>query len=366
MRSNAWLKLTVAEMAFDAGEWRAAQEALSPSPTRAAGLLFIYRKLMGALVALGVGDEDGAADCLDATQDLVEVTNQPQWIGLYGALRADLLLRRRDLTGAQRAVQDTLDRLEICTDDVSGIAWVSCVGLCVEADRAQRARDLRETGDRRDALARARLHADRLAATAHDGGPVEHARLTQGRAELARARGRSGAREWRRAAAGWDEIKRPYPAAIARWREAEALAAADDRAGAAEAAGAALATAEASSARSGWRARCARWPSARAWISAAWRWGPAAATGPRCPRRPGTAAVVGRARPGPPRTPSASPRASARSWPCWPRGRPTARSAPRCTWPRRPPACTCRGSWPSSGVQGRTQAAAVAHRLHLA
>ena len=198
VRSNAWLKLTVAEMAFDVGEWRAAQEALSPSPTRAAGLLFIYRKLMGAQVALGVGDEDAAAECLEAAQDLVAVTNDAQWIGLYGALRADLLMRRRDLAGAQAAVQDALDRLEVCTDDVTGIAWVSCVGLCVEADRAQRARDLRETGDRRDALARARLHADRLAATAQDGGPVEHARLTQGKAELARARGRGRAREWRR------------------------------------------------------------------------------------------------------------------------------------------------------------------------
>ncbi len=238
------MKLTVAEMAFHAGDWRAAQEALSPSPPRAAGLLFIYRKLIGAEVALGLGDEEAAADCLDAAHDLVAVTNQPQWISLYGALRADLLVRRRDLAGAQAAVQQALDRLEVCTDDVTGIAWVSCIGLWVEGDRAQRARDLREAGDRRDALARARLHADRLAATAQDGGPVERARLAQGKAELARARGRSGAREWRRAAGAWDELKRPYSAAIARWREAEALAGADDRAGAAEAASAALTIAE--------------------------------------------------------------------------------------------------------------------------
>jgi len=244
VRSWAWIMLTVSEMAFAAGDWRAAQEALSPSPTRAAGLLFIYRRLLGAEMALGRGDEDTAAECLDAVQDLVAVSDQPQWISLYGALRADLLVRRRDLEGAQAAVQQALDRLEVCTEDVTGIAWVSCIGLWVEADRAQRARDLREAGDRRDAMTRARLHADRLAATAQDGGPVEHARLTQGKAEMARARGRGGAKEWHRAAAAWDELKRPYSAAIARWREAEALAAGDDRAGAAEAAAAALATAE--------------------------------------------------------------------------------------------------------------------------
>jgi ATP/maltotriose-dependent transcriptional regulator MalT len=240
VRSYAWMKLTVAQMAFAAGAWSQAQDALSPSPTRAAGLLFIFRKLGGAEVALGIGDEDAAADCLDAAEDLVSVTNQPQWISLFGALRADLLVRRRDLAGAQAAVQQALDRLEVCTDDVSGIAWVSCIGLCVEADRAQRARDLREAGERRDALTRARLHADRLAAAAQDGGPVEHARLIQGKAELARARGRGGAREWHRAAAAWDQLERPYSAAIARWREAEALAAAEDRAGAAEAAAVAL------------------------------------------------------------------------------------------------------------------------------
>ncbi|HEX3690666.1 MAG TPA: AAA family ATPase [Solirubrobacteraceae bacterium] len=244
VRSYAWMELTVAETAFAAGDWRTAQDSLTPSPSRAAGLRFIFRKLIGALVALGIGDEDGAAECLDAAHDLVTMTNQPQWISLYGALRADLLVRRRDLAGARAAVQQALDRLEVCTDDVTGIAWVSCIGLWVEADRAQRARDLRESGDRRDALARARLHGDRLAAAAQDGGPVERARLAQGKAELARARGRSTTKEWHRAAVAWDELKRPYPAAIARWREAEALAGADDRPGAAEAAAAALATAE--------------------------------------------------------------------------------------------------------------------------
>ena len=74
---------------------------------------------------------------------------------------------------------------------------------------------------------------------------MERARLAHGKAELARARGRGAPREWARAAAAWDELERPYPAAIARWRQAEALAAADDRAGASEAAAAALAAAEA-------------------------------------------------------------------------------------------------------------------------
>ncbi len=244
VRSYLWMTLTLAQMSFEAGEWRAAQEALSPTPTRGSGLLFLFRQLVGALVELGIGEEDAAEACLDAAKDLVAVTSEPQWISLYGVLRADLLIRRRDLAGAQRAVQDALDRLEVCTDDVMGIASISCVGMRVEADRAQRARDLREPAERRDALARARIHVDRLTAAAQDGGPVERARLAQGKAEMARARGRGGAKEWRRAAEAWEKIERPYPVAFARWREAEALAADDDRAGAAEAASAAVVIAD--------------------------------------------------------------------------------------------------------------------------
>jgi DNA-binding CsgD family transcriptional regulator len=137
-------------------------------------------------------------------------------------------------------VDGALDRLELCTDDVMRIARVSAVGAQVEADRAQRARDLRDASGRRDALARARIHITRLQAAAQEGGPVEHARLAQGRAELARARGRSAEREWAKAATAWEAVKRPYPVAVAHWREAEALAGAGERVGASTAVGAAL------------------------------------------------------------------------------------------------------------------------------
>jgi DNA-binding CsgD family transcriptional regulator len=357
VRGYAWMKLTVAQTAFAAGEWLTAQEALTPSPTRGVGLLSMFRWLVGAEVALGIGDEDAAVECLDAVQDLVAATNQPQWIGLYGALRADLLVRRRDLAGAQAAVQQALDRLEVCTDDVVGIAWVSCVGLWVEADRAQRARDLREAGDRRDSLTRARLHAGRLAATAQDGGPVEHARLTQGKAELARARGRGGAREWGRAAAAWDEIKRPYPAAIARWREAEALTGADDRAGAATAAAAALAAAE--ELGSEWLAREVRTLAERARLDVRTGSGADLAT---AGNGNGAAAADGAEEPDP--------------FGLTPRERQVLALLAEGATNRQIGAALYMAEKTASvhvsrilaklGVQGRTQAAAVAHRLHLA
>lgn len=245
-RSNDWAKLTVAEMAFESGDWALTRESLSlPMPSRATGTLFMFQQLRATSYALGIGDEDAAERYLDSVAELVAVTAEPQWIGVYGALLGELRTRQRDLPGAQRAVQEALDRLEVCTDDVMRIARVTVVGIQVEADRAQRARDLGVPADRRDALARARIHVARLEAAAQDGGPVEAARLAQGRAELARARNRPAHKEWAKAATAWAAIKRPYPVALAQWREAEALVAAGDRSAALTSAAAALETAEA-------------------------------------------------------------------------------------------------------------------------
>jgi DNA-binding CsgD family transcriptional regulator len=244
IRSYIWMVLTLSEMSLEGGDWKAARANLTTKPSRHAGLLFMFRQLREAELALGVGDEDTAATLLESVDDLVCVSSEPQWIGLYGALAAELAARRGDLERARAVVQNALDRMEVCTDDVMRIARVSGMAVQVEADRAQRARDLGLTAERRDALARARIHLLRLEAAAQEGGPVERARLTLGRAEMARARGRDKGRDWARAADAWDAIKRPYPAAVARWREAEALIGSGDRAGAATAATAALTAAQ--------------------------------------------------------------------------------------------------------------------------
>jgi ATP/maltotriose-dependent transcriptional regulator MalT len=123
------------------------------------------------------------------------------------------------------------------------IARVTAVGLGVEADRALRARDRHDRSDARDALARARLHLQRLEAAAESGGPVEAAWCAVGAAQLARARGRNSAARWEHAAQAWEELGRPYPAAVAHWREVEALIEAGDREAAAPVARLALETA---------------------------------------------------------------------------------------------------------------------------
>ncbi len=287
--THEWLMMTVAELSFEVGDWAGSRAHLTPPPSRLSGISLIFRLIREADLALGEGDEDAAARCLTEVEPLVALSSQPQWIGVLGALLGELRRRRRELAGARAAVAETLDRIEVCTDDVARIAHVTAVGVSVEADFAQRGRDLREKREERDAVARGRIHIQRLRAAAAAGGPVEKAYLASGAAELARARGRSDPALWRKAGEHWEAIDRPYPVALARWREAEAYVEAGDRAAAGGPARAALEAGH----RLGSR-----------WLSDE------------------VTALSERGR---------------------------VRSARRCIWPRRPPASTCRGSSASSG-----------------
>ena len=322
---------------------RRAQESLSPAadPALVGLLLHLPPAASERELALGVGDEE-VAERVPGRRRGPGGGDRPSPSGsaCYGALRAELRGAPARPGRARRPrSQEALDRLEVCTDDVMGIARISCRRRCGSRPTGpQRARDLREPAERRDALARARMHVERLAAAAQDGGPVERARLAQGKAELARARGRGAAREWARAAAAWEEIERPYPVAIARWREAEALVAADDRAGASEPAAAGAGGGRGAGRRSGWP-REVRTLAERARLDVASA--PPTERRSRRQRRRRGRGCRGPLRPDPARAPGAGPAGRGGDQPADRRG---AR-----TWPRRPRACTCRGSWPSSG-----------------
>ena len=112
------------------------------------------------------------------------------------------------------------------------IARVTAAGMRVEADIAERARDLREKADERDAVARARIHMQRLRAAASEGGPVERAWQAVGAAELARSRGRSEPKLWITAGREWEAMGRPYVRVYSLWRATEAHVEAGDRAAA--------------------------------------------------------------------------------------------------------------------------------------
>jgi DNA-binding CsgD family transcriptional regulator len=242
-RIHDWLSLTVAELAFEAGDWELTRSHLGP---QAAPLdrPRIFALLLDAEVALSAGDHELTAHRLEAAEPLVAANTEAQWIGWFGALHAELFRRRYELTAAREAVEHGLGRLEVCTDDVLSIARVSAIGAGVEADIARRARDLRERAEEREALTRLRLHLSRLDAAAEEGGPVERAWQAVGKAHMGRARARNSPASWAAAGDRWQDIERPYEVALMRWRQAEAAVEAEDRAAASEAARAALRTAD--------------------------------------------------------------------------------------------------------------------------
>jgi DNA-binding CsgD family transcriptional regulator len=240
-RQRRWIDLLRSELAFEAGDWAAAEAAL-PSPARPAmGTTFLNDALRRIELAMGRGEHDRARELLDAADDVGADTREPQWIGPLGALRSELERRGGDLEAARAAIDNALDRLDFCSDDVARMARVSAAGVRVEADAAVRAHDLGE--DPAGAVANAELLLARVEACAEgqDGSrPNEAAFLTTAHAELARARGEDDPALWAKAVASWTELGRPYRAAQAQRRRAEAQLAAGDRDGATTTALAAL------------------------------------------------------------------------------------------------------------------------------
>jgi DNA-binding CsgD family transcriptional regulator len=240
---HPWLWILRAELAIEAGEWEAADAILESVPRGVVGTSLLNLNLRRAELALGRGDHAAAHTWLDEVASIGLAVDEPQFTGVLGALRAELARREGDLDTARRAVQDALDRFETCTDDAARLARLSAVGATVEADAAQRARDLGESDAGRSALARADIHVARAEAASECMGPPEVAWLLTARAERTRADGDPDPAAFAAAAAAWDDLGRPYPAAVLRLREAEAHAGAGDRDAAAVPAAAARDTA---------------------------------------------------------------------------------------------------------------------------
>ena len=240
---HPWLWILRAELAIEAGEWDEADDLLASMPRGMVGTSLLNLNLRRAELALGRGDHASARAWLDEVATIGLAVDEPQFTGVLGALGAELARREGDLDTARRSVQGALDRFETCTDDAARLARLSAVGATVEADAAQRARDLGESDAGHAALARVDIHVARAEAAAERMGPPEVAWLLVARAERTRAAGDPDPAAFARAAAAWDDLRRPYAGALLRLREAEAHAAAGDRDGAAVAAAAARETA---------------------------------------------------------------------------------------------------------------------------
>ncbi|MFL5688571.1 MAG: LuxR C-terminal-related transcriptional regulator, partial [Chloroflexota bacterium] len=151
---------------------------------------------------------------------------------------AELALWEGRLVDVRAAVTEGLERVRRDEPPDPALAWLAAVALRAEADAAELARarhddaalaEIREIARAiEQALDDFESSDGRSASASIDDRPViesdrSAALAAQCRAELHRLDGKREPLEWARIAARWDEVGRPYPAAYARYRQAEAL-----------------------------------------------------------------------------------------------------------------------------------------------
>ncbi len=226
--SAEWLDAMISEIAFESGDWATA-EATLPQSRRATGTLLANLAMRRAYLALGRGDHATAREEIERATPVIERSDESQFHGSLGGAAAELERRSGDIDAARRVVDTSLDRIEYCTDDDMRVAHISSLGVAVEADAAERARDLNDIEALVDAQDRAQALLERVEAGAADGRPVEAALLAGAQADLDRVNGLVRPAGYAAAAAAWEAARRPYPAAVMRWREAQAHLAAGDR-----------------------------------------------------------------------------------------------------------------------------------------
>jgi DNA-binding CsgD family transcriptional regulator len=232
---GAFLTGRAADFSFRLGRWedadRYGQHALAASQMPSLPALHI--RVSRAQFDIERGKLVSAAQLLDEVQRGFAYQRTPQFARYFEA-RAALAIWQGRLDDAQANVQQGLTRLARAgAEEEEWFRGQLTLGLRAEADRAEQARARRVPADA-DAARRvgtalvARLRQLLEQAGARDAPPepetAAHAAL--GEAEATRLFGRSDPDRWAAAVTAFETLGQPYPAAYARWREAEAILAA--------------------------------------------------------------------------------------------------------------------------------------------
>jgi DNA-binding CsgD family transcriptional regulator len=217
---------------WDEAERRAeAAERMELSVTGA----IVHRVNAGLLRALR-GDLEAAGAQLEQAADAARDPLPSELVTPLQSARAALAIIQGLPDEARRHVEEGLARIGD-SKDLLYTPVLYGLGVRAEAELAERARSRRHEDD--VAAGRSRAEAlladlDRTLAAAEHAPPEALAQRALALAEWSRVAGTSRP-DWRAAAAAWDELVQPHPAAYARLRAAEALlTAGGDRSNAAE------------------------------------------------------------------------------------------------------------------------------------
>jgi DNA-binding CsgD family transcriptional regulator/tetratricopeptide (TPR) repeat protein len=229
---DTFLLANAVEALYKLGRWDQAYELANKALAMARPSSFSERPLppvlAAAMLEVGRGEFQAAEAHLTAIKDR-SLAGVADLAREYTALVAELRVWQGRLQEARVAVQDGLDRVA-GTDEQMRSGRLLCLGLRVEADQAERGRARHDPDEVQAAIRAANALASRAAAMAPNSlVPDATTILTTPavaalwEAERSRLEGHSDPAQWQQAATAWLALGRPYPAAYAQWRQAEAL-----------------------------------------------------------------------------------------------------------------------------------------------
>jgi DNA-binding CsgD family transcriptional regulator/tetratricopeptide (TPR) repeat protein len=216
------MQALAADTLFRLGRWDETDALLSAAlehdPLGVAGIdLYLAR----GKLSVGRGNFDAARDDLDRASMMAARTGGPALLVPSCTLEAGLALWREDHAGARSAVDAGLKHLA-GSDDPWLLGPVVWHGLRAEADATAQSGDV-EGGRQRCAALLERVATLRTAhgATTYEDQLRAYAAMCD--AEAARVDRDDVTARWSDVAARWDALGQPYPAAYARWKQAESL-----------------------------------------------------------------------------------------------------------------------------------------------
>jgi DNA-binding CsgD family transcriptional regulator len=192
------------------------------------GLMRVHARLEQARLEIARGDFAAARLLLEEAQALAAAAGRDQFDAQFSwplaHTRAELALWEGHDEEAFQAVTEGLAAMARAGQE-TGWPVLFALGLAAAAGRAERASVRRATAEVEAAHRDGDALLARLEATGGppNRGPETAAVLLQCRAERTRLHGRSDPAAWAAIAARWDALGQPYPAARARFRQAEAL-----------------------------------------------------------------------------------------------------------------------------------------------
>ena len=225
-----FLTATAGRALFALGHWEEADVLLRRAADRVAPQLAAARVSICSArsqLDIGRGQAESAAQCLaEAGEAYLHTVKQPWFAAPLFVATAELARLEGRLADADAAV---VEGLEVAGGDLTFAAPLYALGVRTAADRAELARAHRNEDEVLEACRLGNALGDeqraRMSPEGADG--VIPTRPTKayaavGEAELARLEGHSDRGLWAAAAQEWEQLAEPYPAAYARWREAEA------------------------------------------------------------------------------------------------------------------------------------------------